>query len=238
MNEMLAQWQAKLDGMNTRERLLVMLSILAVIGFLLNFIAVEPFAKDRQRLKLQATDIGLKLHDALAQQQALQALLSGAQQSPLMKRKQQLEQSIQQREQELNESVNMLISPDAMAKVLEGVLSKQNGLQLVRLENLPVKPLITAGAEPATDNTSPASTQATVTQSAATKNSDAVLYEHAFVIELRGDYPALRAYVESLAKLPWRFYWDEMDYHVDVYPQAVIKIKVHTVSLAEEWIRV
>jgi len=65
-----------------------------------------------------------------------------------------------------------------------------------------------------------------------------VLYQHAFIIELRGDYASLRNYLTELSALPWRFYWDELDYQVDAYPQATIKIKVHTVSLAEEWIRV
>ena len=229
MKEILAQWQQQLDKLNQRERLLVMLSVIAVVGFVLFQIMVEPFQADRQRLVLQAGDLQSKMAESLAQQQTLQALVSGVLQSPIMQRREQLKKSIAASEQQLNESVSVLISPATMAQVLEGVLSKNKNLQLLRLENLPVQPLFQT--EAATAETASVDTKAK-------PETDSALFQHAFIIELRGDYPALREYLQELKKLPWQFYWDELNYQVEVYPQATIRIRVHTVSLAEEWIRV
>ena len=42
------------------------------------------------------------------------------------------------------------------------------------------------------------------------------------------------AYFDSLGKLPWQFYWDDLQYEVDQYPNAIITLEVHTISMSEE----
>ena len=43
---------------------------------------------------------------------------------------------------------------------------------------------------------------------------------------------------DRLALLPWKFYWDELSYQVDEYPNATVSLRVRTVSMSEEWIGV
>ena len=45
-------------------------------------------------------------------------------------------------------------------------------------------------------------------------------------------------YLQALEALPWRFFWDSVDYQVIAYPQSTVRLKLHTLSLSEDWIGV
>jgi MSHA biogenesis protein MshJ len=45
-------------------------------------------------------------------------------------------------------------------------------------------------------------------------------------------------YLQALEKLPWRFFWDSVSYQVMEYPDSVVRLELHTLSLSEDWIGV
>ena len=100
-----------------------------------------------------------------------------------------------------------------MAQLLEGVLSRQPGLELVRIRNLPPETLATSEEEDA-----------------------ARFYRHGLEIEVTGSYNAALDYLDSIEALPWRLYWQILELEVIEYPQNRIRIEVSTLSLDEEWI--
>ncbi len=57
-------------------------------------------------------------------------------------------------------------------------------------------------------------------------------------MELEGGYMSTHRYLKALEDLPWRFFFESIDYEVINYPQARITLTVHSVSTQEAWIGV
>ena len=111
-----------------------------------------------------------------------------------------------------------------MARFLEQLLVQEPGLQLLRLKTLEAAPLIDAGEQ----------------GGASTANTDAgtAVFRHAFEIAFSGGYLATLRYLKALEALPWKFVWDSVDYEVVAYPQSTVRLRLHTLSLSEDWIGV
>ena len=43
---------------------------------------------------------------------------------------------------------------------------------------------------------------------------------------------------QALEALPWRFFWDSVSYEVEDYPRSLVRLRLHTLSLSEDWIGV
>jgi len=53
-------------------------------------------------------------------------------------------------------------------------------------------------------------------------------------LKLKGDYVNVFNYLEKLESLKWSVFWQNVNYMVDVYPQAVVDIQLYTLSIIEE----
>jgi MSHA biogenesis protein MshJ len=112
-----------------------------------------------------------------------------------------------------------LVSTADMDKVLKNVMAEDPGLTLISFENTANSPLSNVPGSPDKVKSNPATAQK--------------LYRHDFVMIFEGNYFATLSYLKKLEKLPWQFYWDNMDYEVTTYPKAKITLKLHTVNTEE-----
>ena len=62
------------------------------------------------------------------------------------------------------------------------------------------------------------------------------IYRHGFSIEFDSNYFDTVRYFKKLENLDKQFYWDSVQYQVDEYPGAKIKIFLHTLSLDDDWL--
>ena len=111
------------------------------------------------------------------------------------------------------------LPPRQMAQLLEQMLLQQGELQLQRLETLQTKLL---NADPKKPNLVPRH----------------AVYQHGFAVEFSGSYLATLRYLEALQAMPWRFYWDAVEFQVKDYPGSRVRLQLHTLSLSEDWIGV
>ena len=44
--------------------------------------------------------------------------------------------------------------------------------------------------------------------------------------------------MDAFESLSWKIFWDDIKFEVDEYPNAIITITVHTISLDKGWIGV
>jgi MSHA biogenesis protein MshJ len=211
-----------LDARVPRERLLLALSLLAVLVLLWYTLLIEPLALRRQALEAQVAASTVTVA-ALDQQAA--AIIAGAAQDPDAENRQQkvlLEEEASRLDERLAALTGELISPQQMVAMLEEMLKRRRQLSLTRLENLPSEPLL----EPPVGDL-----QAEQVQQ---RN----LYRHPLRIELKGSYLEALAYLQSLEELPRKVYWQDLALSVEEYPQAKITVTVYTLSLKENWIGV
>jgi MSHA biogenesis protein MshJ len=212
INASMAPIVAKIDAFSVRERLLVLITTLVLIGALWHTLFMQPL--EQRAAQSRAELIELEQRIAAGNQnledQILQLAGGGDEQRSRIA-------SLRRRIDEINATLGNhaaeLIDPAEMAQVLEGVLKEQSRLTLVRIRN-----------------TTPDSLSAD-------EETDAVtFYRHGLEIEVEGSYAACLEYLNAIEALPWRLYWQVLELDVIDYPRNRIRIEVGTLSLDEEWI--
>jgi len=207
-----AQLVSTVDALSVRERVLILMTILVLIGTVWQTLLMEPLAKQakERRTELAALEERIDVANRGLEEQILQiAGGSDAQRTRIA--------SLQDRIAEINATLGdhaaELIDPSEMAQVLEGVLKEQSRLSLVQISNTTPEFLAASDAE------------------------DAVtFYRHGLEIEVEGSYMACLEYLNAIEALPWRLYWQVLELDVLDYPRNRIRIEVSTLSLDEEWI--
>lgn len=211
-----------LDARAPRERLLLAISLMAVLTFFWYVLLIEPLAKHRKALEAQ---VSTAIATVAALDREAAAIVAGAAQDPDAENRRQkvvLEEEVGRLDERLASLTGELISPQQMVTVLEEMLKRRRQLSLTRLENLPSEPLL----EPPTVDLP------------AEKVQQRNLYRHPLRIELTGSYLEALAYLQSLEQLPRKVYWQDLALSVEEYPRAKITVTVYTLSLKEDWIGV
>lgn len=220
------KWQALVDrfgDLSTRERVLVLVALFAVAYQVGNFVVF-----DRQFEQVESLQVKIAADNAavLATNRQIAAMLGRVPEDPNEQLRESIEVQrsvLQQVRSALQVATAELISPRDMARFLEQLLLQERELALLRLNTLEPEPLLAdTEKDPVTRVLS----------------ADGMLHRHAFDLEFSGNYLATLRYLEALEGLPWQFFWDSVDYEVIDYPQSVVRLRLHTLSLSEDWIGV
>ena len=110
---------------------------------------------------------------------------------------------------------NSLVSPEHMVTVLEQLLIQDKRLRLISLQNLPQTD-VDLGEEYA----------------------DVELYRHGVRVKMTATYDSLVAYLKRLDGLPWKVYWQALEYRVGDYPNGELILEIFTISTREEMLGV
>ena len=230
--EQLKKIAARINAFSVRERAIVFIGLLVVIYSVWDAMLMAPLSIQQKKL---VVDFNSKNTERLVLSTRLQQLIKESQQDPdaanLAKLK-ALRSKLIDTQAGLEVSTRNLVSPNEMPKLLESVLHKTDGLTLVSLKNMGVKPLIAKEAQE--------------TVSGSTTNNDKKLtadnldnaYKHGLRIEFIGDYFTTINYLKSLEQLEWGFFWDNLEFQITEYPDATASIEIFTLSLNKEWIGV
>lgn len=233
--EKLTELQVKVDSLSDRERILVFLVAVVVLLAVLQFLFVDPVLAKRESTQLVIDQVAAQQRQQEGELAIANAQLSVGVNQVARAERDELLQEVATLDKQIQQSIVNMIDPTMMAQVLENVLTQDRRITLVSLENLPVQPLVEVAIGEADSAQGSDSQTADQTQAA---QSDQGLYKHSFVITVRGTYSAAVEYFEKLADLPWQFQWESLQYEVEEYPAASITLKVHTVSMSQEWIGV
>ncbi|MFO8025161.1 hypothetical protein [Thiohalophilus sp.] len=220
MKQTLQQWAERFDALTLRERLILGVGALLVIGIVwLEFIyLVQTGENESLGNRIQTADSQIA---ALEQQIAAMNSESGRDPDQANRRRQEkLQEQLSEVDARLQEKTASLISPAQMAQVLEAVLTQKTDLKLIAVRNLPIQPLLELSADGEGDY------------------PDSGVYRHGMQIEFSGSYLSTLEYLKALQELKWDFYWDSLQLQVKSYPVSSVTITVHTLSLEEGWIGV
>jgi MSHA biogenesis protein MshJ len=228
MKRRLSQLLARYDALSLRERVIV--ATLLVLVLVIGWQEIFYSSQSREQKRLRA-ELGSIQSRTAAQQQQIAVLEAEARRDPnaqIRRRLAELEQQRNRLNAQLQEKMQGLIEPKQMARVLEAVLTRQTDLKLIRVRNLPTRPLLKAeqGKGKKAAGKGPG------------RKPDVGVYRHGLQIEFEGSYLSTLEYLKALDALPYEFYWDELNLTVDKYPVSRIVITVHTLSLREGWIGV
>ena len=246
-------WSDRFEALSLRERVLFSVSIIAVL-----YIAWDMMLMERVRNQQKSTVIQMKkwqsqIADIDSRIQLATASLSGNQHQQALARIQLLKSELSDINQRQKALAVSFIRPRQMVDVLKGLLATERGLQLTRLQSQAVQPLIHRKPELQSDLSSIDKQTAPITKRRSQDNipqNDIIenapgntaklpeVYKHGLEIVFQGDYNSTLSYLRKLEQLPWKFYWEEVEYEVLDYPTAQILVRIHTLSLDKGWISV
>lgn len=215
--------QEKIDARIMRERALILATVFAIIFMLWTFAVQSSIDKKTQETR-----------DSLAalatQRTTVQTQIAAATQSLLNDPDKQKQEQIKQLqidiagvENQLQNVSQNLIKAEHLPQALQEVLQKTQQLTLLEVKTLPAQELHFTEVKTNTQNSQPTELE----------ESRAGVYQHAVELRISGSYNQLLQLLISLEHLPWRFYWQSLDYHVDQYPNAEVILRVYTLSSEE-----
>lgn len=239
----LAPYAARFDAQNRRERLLIMVAVLAGVVLFGYAVLIEaPWSRQRaaqQQLLQQKTGLAnLQQQRALMQTRAQN--LGAAERAQLEK----IQQEAEQVNQHLQTIGLTLVAPDQVADFLAKMLKHSAGVQLRAVRNLPVSELATSkksvSETPSSSNANNAVGSSRATEAKADAETALVeanpMFRHGVEITLVGSYADLLNYVSTLEKMPHRVLWGSLKLAVEEYPRARMTLTVYTLSLDRTWL--
>lgn len=212
---------ARVDALTLKERVLVLTAATLVLYASWQALLMDPQSA-RQRALLAS--IERQQEEIAALQAQAEAVVRRSQADPDVPNRalrERYTRRLTELDARLAETAADVIAPERVAEVLEGVLRRSGGLLVLEVRGLGAEPLL-AESEPAGEGPQLA----------------AGAYRHGVRISFRGGFHDTLAYLEALEALPWKFFWDRIDYRVEDYPRARASIVVYTLSLDARWIGV
>jgi MSHA biogenesis protein MshJ len=203
----------RIDAMSLRERALIFITLLVALYFLAVNVLFGPLNAERDRLQQQVSQ---KRQETQALELQVQALVGTGEHPDAAKRKklEALREGLKTMDTDLVRVTAGLVPPKEMTRLIEQMLLKNRGLQVMRVESIPATPLLEGGAGV----------------------TGTMVYKHGMHVEVKGGYLEILRYLKSLEALPWKVFWGKATLKTEKYPDSRVSLVIYTLSTHEAWI--
>lgn len=213
----------KFQALTLRERLMAVAATVVVLYFLIDFAMLGPQQNKSKALRQQITQQKIEL-DALTKVMAAGAASKATVDTLGSVRTERDE--LRTRVALADSFIAQAANSASLGDMLRAIISERHDLTLVSLKTLPAEVFYKPPAP------APAGAQ---TATAAPKPSTApapqlTLYKHGVEVTVKGTYPALLPYLESLQRNTNRMFWSSVKLDVTTYPEATLKMIIYTLS--------
>lgn len=243
-----SRWQQAATSYNTRpvaEKWIIAAAVMGVLVwlyylFVLTAQNTEVTALNRQLLTARAALISMEQREQAARQAAID--------DPNQAVRLRIERALEEQERLdglLTELAGNLVTPQAMTRLLTSMLQETGGIELVRVENLAPMPMRNAVSQQsvatptggAGENSEAVATTSNDSGSSAIERRQQV-FQHSLVLELQGDFLSLIEYLGRVESFAASFFWDELTIEQETWPNARIRLQLHTLSTEEGFVGV
>jgi MSHA biogenesis protein MshJ len=224
------QWRKlaeRFGALKPREKALVLLGVVVGTALLFDAVLFQPAEARKKTLERRIAEARQNLKVAEALMQTKEPVGN----SHAVKRsyRDALQVQVAQIKQMLAGLQQGMVPPESMARLLEDMLARTRGLQLLSLRALPPKPFEPRGVAP----DSQAGAKAV---KPAPKEPERTIFQHSFELTLQGSYRDLHDYLAQLEGLPWQMFWSRISVQTEQYPRLRVTILVQTLSLTKVWL--
>ncbi len=234
MKDRINQWAERFEAFSLRERGLIFVAIV-VLGFMTwDTMVLSPQEVQQKKILNEMFDLNQQLENISANVNSMTETLRGGEVQHIQARMSELQILLSDLERKQEDLTVEFIRPEQMATVLRDLLSNENSLKLTQLKSLGVQPLFPRIEDPQSEIHEGIAMSSTKNRYGERPN----IYKHGMRVEFEGSFNSTLGYLLALESMPWRFYWDNVEYQVLKFPVARVVITIHTLSLDEEWIGV
>lgn len=233
--EILRQIQNRIDGLNLRERGIILCTVLLLMYFLFDMFIMQPL--DIYKKNVHNNIVKTNAEIVALNVKIQQAVATGPEslRQHKIQEVQRLRQKNDDLDQELRQVTANLVTPQQMTTLLQQVLQQIDGLHLRKVVSLGSTPLILRDKSAAKTGKGAATGEG---ETAEKPDSDKTVYRHGLQIVFDGNFFATLEYLKKLEQLKWNFIWDDIKFEVKNYPEATTTLSLYTISLDKNWIGV
>ncbi len=214
MKSYLQKLGGKIDAFSLRERLLLILTLLAMIIGLWYVSLYQPLIAAARRDTQRMHDVRQRFTVTSAKVQSLAMHFREPPNELARSELARMRAQIQVTDHTVQGLTVGLIAPDRMAGVLRTLLATNKQLSLVRIVSLPPTLLIKPS-----------------------KGKKIVpIYAHGLKIQFIGSFGSTLAYLQSVQKQHWNLYWDGLELHTHDYPRLSVTLRVHSLGVSQAWL--
>lgn len=207
------------DALTLRERLLILITVLAFILLPGYVLLIEPVLIEQQTLNLQEQRLERSNHEKRQDIQTLQAMPGKDPNNELAIRISELQQQLANQQTSVEADSQWLLSPDQVPALLSSLVKEQAGVRLVSLNKSQASPVLLKQA----DKSAPSKTLAG-------------LYRHPLQLVLKGESSALLAYLNQLEQLPQQLFIDQVQWQYGKAENAEMMIELHSLGTSPAWL--
>lgn len=233
--EALKSLQGRIDALSLRERGIILGAILLFVYFLFYTFVMEPIAASQKIVQNQIIQTNAEIAALNVQMQKTLAASPDRLQAKNEQEVQRLRQERASIDQQLQEATASLVKPEQMAKLLQMVLASTDGLRLGKVTSLGSTRILINDKSVSAGNKTTAKAE---NEPAANENSLTAVYKHGLQIQFDGDFFATLEYLRELEQLDSKFFWDNIKFEMNEYPDATSTLTLYTISLNKNWIGV
>jgi MSHA biogenesis protein MshJ len=201
-------WIDRIDALELRERVLLLAATVAILFLSVDSAGFQPTLKAQQVTEERISGLEMKL-GALRQQAML--LSYKTDEDALAARhssRDTLAAELAALDARIVDQLGALVEPAQAAELLEQMLTRHRGLKITSLR---------ASAEP-------------LNELAGNAGQAGKLGRYQLDLVLEGGYLDLMRYLEALESMPWKFFWQMVDFRVNDYPRAVSRLQLYTLG--------
>lgn len=208
------QLNIKFDALQPRERIILAVAVAGVLYFLVNLLLLTPEQNKQKLLQQQIATQQKELSTFYDTNKEISNQLTN---DPLAKARitrDNLSKSIADVDALLGQAN---ATSSQVGELIKSILIASPGLSLVSLKTLPVSTFYTAKVA----STAPA---------AIAPQIPLTIYKHGIEVSIKGNYLAMVPYLQNLQNNSKRLFWNDAKLDVTVYPEAILKITIFTMS--------
>jgi len=209
MRERISQLIERVDAMELRQRIMLLAAGLIVMFYVADTFAIQPAIKQQKTLRQSVSDWESKL-DVLRERTGI---LTAGPADRATSNYSKMRTRLAEPETRIQEQMGGLLAPAQAITVLEQVLEQENDLKLLKV-NASNTPLGESDILPVSGEL-----------------QDAGINRYRMQLQLEGSYLATLRYLRALEDLPWKFFWEGVEYEVIEYPTARITIDLYTLGI-------
>ena len=217
MKELWLKYEARIDALSLRERVMVFVAALVVVLFLGNALFIDPAVMRKRVLVDQMTRQSKELQGLQLQIAELEKKRADPDAANVTRRD-NLRNEIAVIDDSLKDMRSSLVPAQNMKALLQDVLARKPRLQLVAMRTLPVAPLVD---------------KSNAAEKAVTGGG---VFKHGIQVTVQGSYADLHDYLSRLEKINWRMFWAQASLNTDDYPRLALTVTVYTLSLDKAWL--
>ena len=201
------QLATRVDALQLRERMLLLLVSIVLLFFLVDSIGLRPLFKQHQLLLQDIKDQGLQIEVLRARSNLINDTAGSEPLMPLAK----LQRELNSIGPKLKYKLDGMLAPDKATSILEQVISHEEGLTL-NVVNTRLTPLTSIEAD-----------------SIRSAEFDGI-NRYELELQLEGGYLETLNYLRALEALPWNFFWSNITFAITDYPKASVNLEIYTLG--------